>query len=173
MCVPKAPLWERAKPCAELGVVRRFYPHHVFAGRTGTESKIRQPITNHRILMRTSILALLTTLAILAQPALAGPFRSVSVVTGGLPEFTLDIPKGKAITIVNFQDASEVNPAQLSVQLNVPNAGPLAVVLTASAGNQNSGPAQKDLTICGPATITIDSGNNAHLVYLCYKIFGN
>jgi hypothetical protein len=122
--------------------------------------------------MKTLILALFTILTVFARPALAGEFRSLAIDTGTTPNFTMVIPKGKAITVLNFQDAADQNTAFMLVQLNIPDAPPAATVLTAASANLNTGPAQKDLTICGPATVYISTVGQ-HFVYLCYKIFAN
>jgi hypothetical protein len=102
----------------------------------------------------------------LGTTAIAGPFRTV--VIPGSPQsvdFTLAIPAGKALGVVNL--ISDDN-GFLSATVNGQTMQVLKTVSTVTASTVSA----KEVIIDGPATITIDAPN-ALSVFFTYRLFGN
>jgi hypothetical protein len=114
-------------------------------------------------LIATTILAVM-----IASQALAGPFRSVGIVGTGIdPDFTLEVPAGRAVTITSFNDSGpDAQYAAIAVTIKDKTVN---VIRGAPYDGKNT---QKDVTIAGPATIKVSVATD-NTVFLTYKVFAN
>lgn len=112
----------------------------------------------------------ITILAVMfVSQALAGPFRSVAIAGSGLdPDFTLEVPAGKAVSITNFHE-SGADPQYASMTAIINNNPSVNVLRAAPLDGKNF---QKDVIITGPATVkvSVPAGNS---VFLTYRVFAN
>jgi hypothetical protein len=124
--------------------------------------------------MKTKLIALLTILVTLPGPVFAGPFRTKLIVgTNTNPDFTLVVPAGRAVTIVNFLCWNVSGDPNTVPFIAVSGDDPTveaARVLYAASGTDTA--AEKDVTINGPAQIFVNVSIN-QTALLNYKIFAN
>jgi hypothetical protein len=121
--------------------------------------------------MKVKLTAILTATIMLAANAVAGQYRSEVIQGSGgtlTVNFTLNVPAGRAVSIINFIDTSGAqDAAQLFVQKGSFNANVL-IAKSIAEGEE----IRKDVIIAGPAVLTVKS-IDGHKVFLSYQNFAN
>jgi hypothetical protein len=101
--------------------------------------------------------------------ALAGPLHTKFIQgTTATFDFTLNVPAGKAVTVLNFFHWASGYGCDLYVKIG---SNPLNV-WTMNADHPNSPLNNKDLTIVGPALVSLVVQQNDACI-LSYKLFNN
>jgi len=123
--------------------------------------------------MNTQAFALLTILMTLVSPAVAGPFRTQVVKgTDVNPDYTLVVPAGRAVTIVNFLCWNQTGTENAIAFISVSNEPTIEAARVLYATDPNDTAVKKDVTIDGPAQIFVNVSLN-QTALLTYKIFAN